>query len=355
MGLVSRLLPEATVADRVRWIERASAAALHGGVTAMCESGFGSTDIDSTSAAWRAYLDADRTGRLAVRTQIFPVYGARRFVPAAYASPYLCVGPVKLFSDGSIQGHTGALRDGYHDQPGEHGRLFWTREELHETLRTLRAEGRQVATHANGDAAIDHILDAYEAVLGGTDDFDHRWRIEHAQAARRDQVARMARLRVMPSFFVNHVELFGDRHRDLFLGPERAENISPTGWALALGLPFSLHSDAPVTPVDPLRSIATAVGRRTSTGVLLGPEQAVPAGVALRAYTSWAAWLGRREASVGSLRPGAWADVVLLSAPVEAVADGELPKVVGVYRAGEAIDLDAFLHAPDASGPGTRG
>lgn len=341
MALVSRLLPEPTTRDRVRWITRATAAALLNGVTAMCEAGFGGADIDATRAAWDAYLAADADGGLGVRTQVFPVFRARRFVPASHETPFLAVGPVKLFSDGSIQGHTGALREAYHDQPAEHGRLFWQRGDLVDALRTLRAEGRQVATHANGDAAIDLVLDAYEAVLGGVRDFDHRWRVEHAQAARSDQIERMARLRVLPSFFVGHVEVFGDRHRELFLGPERGRNISPTGWAMARGLMFSLHSDAPVTPVDPLRSIATAVTRRTSGGAVLGPGQAISPLAALRAYTSWAAWLGRREASVGSLRPGAWADAVLLSAPIEAVAGDEPPVVRGVFRQAEAVDLDA--------------
>jgi predicted amidohydrolase YtcJ len=341
MRLVSRLLPEPTAADQVRWIARASAMALANGVTAMSESAFGGPDADGTRAAWDAFRLADAQGGLGVRTQVFPLFPMRGFLPASYETPFLAVGPVKLFSDGSIQGHTGALRDGYHDQPEEHGRLFWQRDDLAEALRALEAEGRQVATHANGDGAIDLVLDAYEAVLGGARHFDHRWRIEHAQAARQDQVERMARLRVLPSFFVNHVDVFGDRHRDLFLGPRRGPHISPTGWALALGLRFSLHSDAPVTPVDPLRSIATAATRRTSGGAVLGPEQAIPPGVALKAYTSWAAWLGRREASVGSLRPGTWADAVLLSAPVEAVRGDERPAVRAVYRQGEAVDLAA--------------
>ncbi len=339
MHLVSRLLPKAGRADRVRWLERASAWCLARGVTSMCDSNFGSADADDTAVSWQAYLEADDARTLLVRTQVFPSLAARAHLPQSRDQGFVSVGPVKLFADGSIQGHTGALRDGYFDQPEERGRLFWQQCELVETLATLRAEGRQVATHANGDAAIDLVLDAYEAALGEGRAADHRWRIEHAQMARLDQVRRMADLGVLPSFFLNHVEVFGDRHRDLFLGPERAANISPARWAQGLGVVFSLHSDAPVTPPEPLRSIATAVSRRTSSGAVLGPDQAVDPDVALRAYTSWAAWLGRCEAAVGSLKPGAWADAVVLDRALDAGSGVEERWVTGVLQHGVPVDV----------------
>jgi predicted amidohydrolase YtcJ len=333
--LVARHLPRPTVADRVRWIERASRECLRVGVTAMADSALGGDDPDQARDIWQAYRQAGSEGLLRVRTQLFPTLAGRAHLPIRWSDPMLSIGPVKLFADGSIQARTGALSAPYHDRPDLVVAPFWREEDLADVLADLRREGRQVATHANGDAAIDTVLKAYARALGEGRRADHRWRIEHAQTARPDQLDRMRALGVLPSFFVAHVELFGDRHRDLFLGPRRAEGISPLASALARGIPFSLHSDAPVSRLNPLAAIRTAVLRRTSSGAVLGPAERIAAGPALCAYTAWAAHLGRREHEVGSLAPGRWADMVLLSRDLEAVGSGEEPQVMAALVGGE--------------------
>lgn len=344
MGLVSPLLPKPSHEDRLAWIRRGSEVALSRGTTSMSESGFGSADGDEVRAAWHAYREASEGGLLQVRTQVFPVLRARHFIPGTWNDGFLSIGPTKLFADGSIQGHTGALEEDYCDLPGERGSLFWELDALSDTLQELWAEKRQVAIHANGDRAIEQVLTAFERVFSknpvGPDGsaWDPRWRIEHAQTATWRQLERMQAISVFPSFFVNHVEVFGDRHRDLFLGPNRAENISPAAWAVRLGLPFSFHSDVPVTPVDPLQSLRTAVTRQTGSGAVLGTAQAVPPLTALKAYTLWAAYLGHREADVGSLRPGAWADAVVLARDLDTISDpGPLPEIRSVYLGGRQV------------------
>ena len=125
------------------------------------------------------------------------------------------------------------------------------------------------------------------------------------------------------SFFIKHVHYWGDRHRDRFLGPERAARIDPLASARSHGIRFGLHSDTPVVPVAPLEGIWCAVARETRGGDVLGAEQRVDAEVALRGYTSDAAYLGFEEQDKGTLQPGRFADVTVLSAdPLTATSDG---------------------------------
>jgi predicted amidohydrolase YtcJ len=141
--------------------------------------------------------------------------------------------------------------------------------------------------------------------------------------SRADQLERMKKLGVTPSFFSAHVYYWGDRHRDLFLGPERAARISPAASALALGLPFTTHLDTPIVPIDSMLQLWTPVARETSSGQALGTEERVSVEQALRAMTSDAAWQLRLEQQVGSIEEGKQADLVILSAnPLD--YDGDL-------------------------------
>jgi predicted amidohydrolase YtcJ len=100
----------------------------------------------------------------------------------------------------------------------------------------------------------------------------------------------MRELGVTPSYFNGHVYYWGDRHRDIFLGPERAARISPLRSSLDRGIRFTLHNDTPVTPVDPMLLVWAAVNRMTRNGQVLGPAERINVEQALRAVTIDAAW-----------------------------------------------------------------
>jgi predicted amidohydrolase YtcJ len=140
-----------------------------------------------------------------------------------------------------------------------------------------------------------------------------RHRIEHCQTVREEQLELVAAHQVLASFFVKHVYYWGDAHRDRFLGPYRAARISPLAAARRFGVPFGLHSDAPVSPVPPLEGMWCAVTRTTRDGAPLGPEQSVDVEAALRAYTRDAARLAGDD-HVGHLVVGGPADLVVLGA-----------------------------------------
>ena len=131
--------------------------------------------------------------------------------------------------------------------------------------------------------------------------------------ARADQILRMKRLNVEPSFLMNHVRFYGAAYRDQIFGPERAAFTDPAGACVKAGLPFTLHTDGPCSPPGPLALIETAVTRRCIIdNSVVGPDQAVSLDDAIRAVTVNAArQLGQGD-RLGSLETGKEADITIL-------------------------------------------
>jgi predicted amidohydrolase YtcJ len=136
--------------------------------------------------------------------------------------------------------------------------------------------------------------------------------------ARDDQLDRMVELGVIPSFFSLHTYYWGDRHREIFMGPERAARMSPARSAMDRGLRFTIHTDAPVVPMEPLRLVWAAVNRRSTSGASIGEAERIPPTQALRAVTIDAAYQHFEEREKGSLEVGKLADLVILDrSPLE--------------------------------------
>ena len=278
-----------------------------------------------------------RLGRIPLRLVIWPgaelmddVLAGKTSLP--HTDPHwVHFGAVKLISDGSIQGYTAYLREPYTVPPGDdptaRGYPRYPKQELIERVAAYREAGLQIAIHANGDAAIDDVLDALEAAQAGDPELDARPIIVHAQMTHPEQLDRMKRLGAIPSFFVLHTYYWGDRHRDRFLGPERAARISPTRTAQEKGVRFTLHCDSPVVPMEPLRLVWAAVNRRTTSGQELGPEERIDVVSALRAVTIDAAYQSFEEDWKGSLEPGKVADLVILGRSPLAVDPADLASI----------------------------
>ncbi|MFO2551168.1 amidohydrolase family protein [Alicyclobacillus cycloheptanicus] len=187
-------------------------------------------------------------------------------------------------------------------------------DQLNTEMADLHQRGFRLATHGNGDRAIGSILDAYAHCLQVAPRKDHRHRIEHVQTATVEDLHRMQELGVAASFFINHVYYWGDRHRRLFLGPERASRINPLRDAVERKILFTLHSDCPITPISPLFSVWAAVNRVTRDGEVLGAPQRIDVERALKAMTIDGARLNFDEQHAGSIEAGKRADFVVLGA-----------------------------------------
>ena len=316
-------LPDQGADSLVEALRLADAELVRHGITTVHDTGIG---LLGGAAEVDAYRTLTAAGGLKTRIHGYLFHellpGLAEGVPEppdlAGATDHFGITGIKIVADGSLQGLTGCLAEGYACAPEEHGMMLLELDDLGRRIAALDAAGWQVAVHGNGDAAIEAIIDGY-ARLGVAPGNRRRHRIEHCQTVREDQLDRMAANDILASFFVKHVYYWGDRHRDRFLGPERARRISPLASAKARGLRFGLHSDTPVTPVPPLEGIWCAVNRLTRDGQVLGPEQAVDIETALRGYTSDAAYIGGEETSRGSLEVGKLADLTVLSADPTAV------------------------------------
>ena len=227
---------------------------------------------------------------------------------------------VKISEDGSPQGKTAFLTQPYlHPPPRQpqtyRGAPTLSGEELTQWYEKFMARGWQVQTHCNGDACIDLVLKAIRAAYAAHPEAKAtRPVVVHSQVTRTDQLKAYAELGVFPTFFAEHTYYWGDWHRNETLGPERAAYISPTADALKYGVRFSLHTDAPVVPPDPMHVWWSAVNRVTRSGYVLGPDQRISPMDALRALTIWPAWQHFDEATRGSITVGKLADLVVLDA-----------------------------------------
>ncbi|SKA67045.1 Predicted amidohydrolase YtcJ [Enterovibrio nigricans DSM 22720] len=226
---------------------------------------------------------------------------------------------VKLVGDGSPQGKTAYLSSPYYEPPHSHaydyhGYPVLTQEEMNHWVDKAYAMNAQVLSHSNGDASADILLNAVERADEIHGKEDRRTVVIHAQTTRLDQVKRMKENVMIPSFFPAHTYFWGDWHKESVLGPWRASNISPMGWANSNDLMFTIHMDAPVLFPDMMTNMWTAVNRVTRSGETLGEHHKISPYQALEAITINSAYQNFEEASKGTIEVGKRADLVVLDA-----------------------------------------
>ena len=243
---------------------------------------------------------------------------------------------VKIIGDGSNQTETGAQTKLYLNSTSK-GSPNFDAAQMKQMVGEVKAFGLPVQIHCNGDYTIDIALDAIEAAYAGSTDYGVN-RIEHSTMARPDQIVRMKKLNVQPSFLMNHVRFYGAAYRDQIFGPERAAFMDPAGACVKAGLPFTLHTDGPCSPLGPLALISTAVTRRCIIdNSVFGPDQAVSLDDAIRAVTIDAArQLGQGD-RLGSLEEGKEADFTILESDPYKVSPDAIAdiKVSETWVAGE--------------------
>ena len=256
----------------------------------------------------------------------------------------LRIGGAKISLDGSPQGKTAWLTRPYHVippglPPDYRGLQTAPTDATIEAFSRCYERGWQILAHAGGDAAIDLMIGAAREATRRHGPGDRRPVLIHGHVLREDQVDTLRELGIFPALFPMHTFYWGDWHRDSVLGPERAENISPTGWLMSRGMMFTSHHDAPVARPDSMRVLSATVTRRSRTGGIIGPRHRVPVATALKAMTIWSAHQHFEEASKGSIEVGKLADFVVLSDNPMSVAPEALAalKVVETIKEGASI------------------
>ena len=239
-------------------------------------------------------------------------------------------GLVKLVVDGSIQGFTARLRwPGYHNG-APNGMWYVAPAELAGIVATYHAAGAHLHIHTNGDEASEVAVEMIGRALTAHPRLDHRHTLQHCQMADEALFRRMKALGICANIFANHLFYWGDAHAALTMGPSRVQRMDACGTALRLGVPFAMHSDAPITPLAPLFTAWCAVNRLSASGRLLGADERIPVMDALRAITLGAAYTMRLDGVIGSVDVGKYADFAVLDQDPLAVRPEAL-REVGVH------------------------
>jgi len=230
----------------------------------------------------------------------------------AQSSDRLRLGRVKIVADGSIQGFSARLRWPGYVNGAPNGLWYLAPQQLQQALALALQQGVQVHVHTNGDEATDAVLDGMDQALQAHPRPDHRFTLQHCQLADAAQFRRMKALGLCVNLFANHHYYWGDEHYRLTVGPERATRMNACATALASGVPFAIHSDAPITPLGPLFTAWCAVHRLTASGRVLGEHERIGVAEALRAITLGAAYTLKLDGEVGSIECGKRADFCVL-------------------------------------------
>jgi predicted amidohydrolase YtcJ len=328
-GFVWKVIPEATFDEKLAAARAASNYAAKLGVTSIQDVSAG-TDV----GVYQTLLD-----RGELKTRIYAVAPlpqwerlARTGVRAHFGSEMLRVGGLKGFSDGSLGSTTALFYEPYRDDPSTSGiagdEMYPEGAMLKRVMEADRA-GLQVMIHAIGDRANDLILGIYEQVERENGKRDRRFRIEHAQHLRPQDIPRFARNRVIASMQPYHA-IDDGRWAEKRIGKERAKTTYAFRALLDAGATLAFGTDWTVAPLNPLLTIYAAVTRRTIDGKNPHgwvPEQKLSVEETVRAYTIGSAYAEFQEQVKGTITPGKLADLVLLSRDIFKIDPKEIENV----------------------------
>ena len=329
MSFVWKVKPPATFDEKLAAARAATNHAAKLGVTSIQDVSAGA-DV----GVYQSLLD-----RGELKTRIYAISPlpawervAQTGVRAHFGSEMLRVGGLKGFSDGSLGSTTALFYEPYNDEPNTSGiagdEMFPEGVMLKRVLDADRA-GLQIMIHAIGDRANDMILSIYEQVERENGTRDRRFRIEHAQHLRAQDIPRFGRDRVIASMQPYHA-IDDGRWADKRIGKERAKTTYAFRSLLDAGATLAFGTDWTVAPLDPILTIYAAVTRRTLDGKNANgwvAEQKISVEETVRAYTVGSAYAEFQDQVKGSITPGKLADLVILSRDIFKIDPKEIEKV----------------------------
>jgi len=326
--LVDRVVPEKSFEEKHAAALAATEHAAKMGVTSVTDMSAGD-DV----GLYQYMLDrGELKNRIyAIRSIVSWEVLAKTGVHGAFGSDMLRIGGLKGFADGSLGSTTALFFQPYNDAPNTRGLLF--DQMLPEGImlkRVLGADkaGLHVMIHAIGDEANTRILDIYKEVAAKDGDRDRRYRIEHAQHLRTNEIARFGAQKVIASMQPYHCADDG-RWCDKRIGPERSKGTYAFRSLLDSGATLAFGSDWTVAPLNALEGIKAAVTRQTLDGkhpTGWVPEQKITVDEAVRAYTVGSAYAEFAEKVKGSITPGKLADLVIIDRDIYTCDPADIDK-----------------------------
>jgi predicted amidohydrolase YtcJ len=308
IGFKEGLIPAPTPEEDIEAVRLACREYNSLGITSAGDALVGPSDI-------AAYQSALERGFLTVRVYMLvldnhlPVLKALQ-VRTGFGSDTLKIGGVKSFVDGAIAGRTAWLSEPYEGRPDDFGIPTKTPGEIEKIVLEAHKAGYQLAVHANGDAAINMTLDAYEKALQAYPRTNHRHRISHCTVVTPEILKRIKDLGVVVLPFSTYIYEHGEKMVEY---GTRISMMFAHRSFLDYGIPVGGSSDNPCATEDPLIALQSMVTRRSAAGKVLGPEQKISVDEAIRIYTMGSAYASFEENRKGSIEVGKLADFVLLS------------------------------------------
>ncbi|MDQ1627356.1 MAG: hypothetical protein QOI54_1100 [Actinomycetota bacterium] len=318
-----RIVPEPDLSRLLVGLDTASDAFLSAGITSVGDAMVGRDEL-------RLLQQARSRGRLRLRVNALLTYPHLEHLVAAgitdgFGDDWLRIGGVKAFVDGAVAGRTCWVSEPF-EGTDDHGMTVVDSDELNELVATVHAAGLRVAVHANGDKAIELLLDAVQAARDAYPQIGTRHRIEHCSMVTDRIVARIAALQMIPVPFAGYVHFHGDTLEGWY-GAQRLERMFAHGELLAAGIPVAGSSDYPCGPYEPLLGVQSCVTRRSRSGRLLGPSQRIDVGQAMSLFGTGAAFAAGEESVKGRLAPGFLADLAVLDRDPFDVAPDEIAAI----------------------------
>jgi predicted amidohydrolase YtcJ len=327
---IYKVIPPLSHDQRMKAAKRALAYAASVGVTSV-------QHMDASYADIAIYAELLQRGELTTRIYAAPLIThvegqATIGVRHAFGGPYLRIGAVKAFADGSLGSGTAYFYEPFLNQGSNRGLLA---DEMHpislmrDRYMTADAAGIQICTHAIGDEGISTILDLYADVVKAHGEADRRFRIEHAQHMAAKDFERFAQLRVIASVQPYHA-IDDGRFAESHIGHDRASRTYAFRTFLDHGVRLAFGTDWEVAPLDPLLSVYAAVTRATLDGKNPNgwfPEQKLSVAETIEAYTMGSAYAEFQESEKGSITPGKLADMVLINEDIFSIAPEKIRDV----------------------------
>lgn len=316
-SFVFKVIPPPSHEQRMRAIKRALSHAASVGVTSVQDMAVDYGDI-------AVYSELADRGELTTRIYAAPLITdgaadqAKIGIRRAFGSPYLRIGAVKAFADGSLGSRTAYFFEPFLDQPNNRGLLsdeMQPLSKMRDWMMIADAAGIQICTHAIGDAAISAILDLYTEIEKAHGPADRRMRIEHAQHMAAKDFDRFAQLHVIASMQPYHA-IDDGRWAEARIGHDRASRTYAFRTFLNHGVRLAFGTDWDVAPLNPMLGLYAAVTRATLDGKNPNgwfPEQKLTTTEAVEAYTMGSAYAEFQDKEKGSITPGKLADLVILS------------------------------------------
>jgi len=327
---IDKVIPRLSHDQRLRVVKRALAYAASVGVTSVQHMSASYQDV-------AVYSELLQRGELTTRIYAAPSIvhvddQAKLGIGRAFGGPYLRVGALKAFADGSLGSGTAYFYEPFVNQGNNRGLLS---DEMHPISlmreRYLKADaaGLQLCTHAIGDEGISTILDLYADVIKAGGEKDRRLRIEHAQHMAAKDFGRFAQLHVIASVQPYHA-IDDGRFAEAHIGHDRASRTYAFRTFLDHGVRLAFGTDWEVAPLDPMLTVYAAVTRATLDGKNPNgwfPEQKLSVAETIEAYTMGSAYAEFQENEKGSITPGKLADMVLVSDDIFSIAPEKIRDV----------------------------